>query len=455
MKELVSIDPKTQKKLKVYSQTSEAELEKALSMSHNAFNHWKFVDFEKKKAMFQNLAKQLEKEKQSIAQMAVDEMGKPLNQAISEVEKCKLACEYYIETAESSLSPRTIDTDAGLSMVYFQPLGCILSVMPWNFPYWQVLRCAIPAIMSGNVVLLKHASNVSGCALMIENLFKNAGFPDSIFKTLLISSDRVETLISDFRVKGVSLTGSTEAGRKVAELAGKHLKKLVLELGGSDPYIVLEDADVDLAAEICMKSRLQNNGQSCIAAKRFIVLEKVYDEFKTKIIKFCEDNVNISSSTSLIELGPQARLDLKQGLEEQVNLAVKSGAKVFYQGDFQDQGAFYPVTLIENIEKSNPAYAQEFFGPVALLFKVKSVDEAVGLANDTPFGLGAAVFSQDVKAATELAAHQINAGSCFVNSMVKSNPKLPFGGINDSGYGRELSEYGLFEFINVKTVSIS
>ncbi len=454
MKDFISTNPKTQKQLKAYKQASDAEVSEAISNGDKAFNEWKAVSIEIKKTLFKNLAELLKHEKESLAQMAVDEMGKPLSQAISEVEKCRLACTYYIENAEKNLQPRTIKTEATKSTVYFEPLGCLLSVMPWNFPYWQVLRCAIPSIISGNVMILKHASNVSGCALMIEELFKKAGFPDSVFKTLLISSDRVENLISDFRIKGVSLTGSTEAGRKVAELAGKHLKKLVLELGGSDPYIILEDADLDLAVKNCMNSRLQNNGQSCIAAKRFIVVDKIYDEFKSKIVEFAKNNVNIKSAENYIELGPQARIDLKESLEDQVREAVKQGAKVFYQGDLEDAAAFYPVTMLENIEKSNSAYEQEFFGPVALVFKVKSVDQAVELANDTPFGLGAAIFSSDVESAIEIAAHRISAGSCFVNSMVKSNPKLPFGGINDSGYGRELSEHGLFEFVNVKTVSI-
>ncbi len=455
MKNLNSINSFSLQLIKSYTQTSDHELDVAIKKTEQVFKVWGNKPLSEKLILFKKLSQILLDQKNVLAEVATKEMGKPLNQAVLEVEKCASACDYYIENAAQILKPQTIKTDSSLSYISHEPLGCILGVMPWNFPYWQVLRFAIPTLMSGNTILLKHASNVSGCALLIEDVFKKAGFPDHIFKTLLISSDRVEGLISNPVIKGVSLTGSTEAGRKVAEAAGRYLKKLVLELGGSDPYLILADADLKLAAEISMKSRLQNNGQSCIAAKRFIVLDEVYDSFKNEILLISNKTKFGDPMNSNSNLGPLARKDLKLELHAQVLSAVENGAKIAFQGDINLNDAFYPVTILENVDQSNPAYTQEFFGPVVMLFKVKSVEQAIQVANGTSFGLGSAVFSQNVDYVLKEVVPKLESGNCFVNTMVKSDPRLPFGGIKESGYGRELSTHGMLEFTNIKTVNVS
>jgi succinate-semialdehyde dehydrogenase / glutarate-semialdehyde dehydrogenase len=454
MKNLVSINPYTQAVLKSYPQVSEDELQLAVNQAQNSFLRWKDTGFSKKAELFKNLAEILRSEKSQLGLLATSEMGKPLVQAIAEVEKCATVCDYYIQNTSKFLAPKIIETDGVHAEVHHQALGCILGVMPWNFPFWQVLRFAVPTIMAGNVVILKHASNVSGCALKIEELFLQAGFPKGIFTTLLMSSDRVSGIIADPKIKGVSLTGSTEAGKKVAEVAGRYLKKLVLELGGSDPYLVLEKANIKWAAETCMKSRLQNNGQSCIAAKRFVVHESIYEEFKNEILNIAKSVSMGDPSLKTTQLGPIARFDLKQELDVQVQKCLKEGASLLFQGDSDKSSCFYPVTILENITKNNSGYLEEFFGPVVLLFKVKSTEEAVEIANATPFGLGAAVFTEDLVLAQDIAINKINSGNCFINTMVRSDPKLPFGGINESGYGRELSSHGLLEFVNTKSVGI-
>lgn len=454
MKNLVSTNPFTQQTIKSYPQSTDLEVKKSLDSAEKRFLKWREVPLSEKLLLFKNLSSVIKTEKDILARLATDEMGKPYAQAIAEVEKCALTCEYYAENAEHFLNPKEIKTDADESLICYQPLGCILAVMPWNFPYWQVLRFSIPTMIAGNVVVLKHASNVSGCALKIEELFLKAGFPPNAFKTFLLSSDRIKDLISDSRIRGVSLTGSTEAGKKVAEVAGRYLKKLVLELGGSDPYLVLEDADVGLAAEVCMKSRLQNNGQSCIAAKRFIVHEKVYDSFKEHILKIAKEVKTGDPADRSVNLGPIARFDLKKELASQVEAAINEGAEIFYQGKLQSNDCFYPVTIIENVSNKNSAYKQEFFGPVLMLFKVSSDEEAIEIANGTSYGLGSAIFSKDISKAKNIAMTKLNAGNSFVNAMVKSDPRLPFGGIYESGYGRELSHHGLLEFVNIKSVSI-
>lgn len=454
MKDLVSVNPYTQQNINSYSQTSEESLMSSINKSYEMYLEWRDVDVLSRSEQFRSLAQVLNENKIGLAQMATDEMGKPLLQAISEVEKCAKVCEYYAENAGKILAAKTIKTEAQKAFVTYQPLGTILAIMPWNFPYWQAFRVAVPTIMAGNAVLLKHASNVSGCALKIQEMFEKAGFPEGIFQTLLISSDRVEDVIKNRHIKGVSLTGSTEAGKKVASTAGANLKRQVLELGGSDPYIVLSDADIKEAAKLCMKSRLQNNGQSCIAAKRFIVMGDVYQEFKDEILKITQATVVGDPNDEKTDLGPLARKGLKEELHKQVLSAIHQGAKIVHEGDYKDNDCFYPITILENINSNNSAYHEEFFGPVIQLYNVRSVDEAVKIANDSSFGLGSAIFSKDIEAAVEIATTQIQAGGCFINSMLSSDPRLPFGGINDSGYGRELSEDGIFEFVNIKTVSV-
>ncbi len=454
IKDLISINPFTNQVIATYSQPSDEDLQIYLNKSALSHKRWASLDIDERISFIKKLSLVLKHEKEMLAKLATAEMGKPLAQSTLEVEKCIVMCEYYANSAFEVLKPKTISTENKKSFVLTESLGPILAIMPWNFPYWQVLRFAIPTLLSGNVVILKHASNVSGCSLAIDELFKKAGFPEGVFQSLLISSDRVETLVSSSIVKGVSLTGSTDAGRKVAELAGRHLKKMVLELGGSDPYLILEDADLKHASQICMKSRLQNNGQSCIAAKRFIVLDKVFEDFKSKIITIAEETKSGDPLESSTNLGPLARKDLKIELHEQVKKSVLHGGKISHQGLVNAEDAFYPVTILENIDKDNPAYAQEFFGPVIMLFRVHSIEEAIEVANDTTFGLGSAIFSQNVDLVLKHIVPQLQAGNCFINTMVKSDPRLPFGGIKESGYGRELSANGLLEFTNQKTVSV-
>jgi len=374
-------------------------------------------------------------------------------QGRNEIDKCAWSCDFYAQEAKSYLAPQLIKTEASKSFVSFEPLGIVLAVMPWNFPFWQVFRCAAPTLMAGNAVVLKHASNVCGCALAIEDIFKQAGLPVGLFTTLLISSQKVERLIQHPLVQAITLTGSTGAGQAIASKAGAVIKKTVLELGGSDPYIILEDANLVKAVEACAASRLINGGQSCIAAKRFIVVNSRLKEFEEL---FVEKMRAVRMGSPLDEettLGPLARHDLRDGLHEQVQKSIKKGARLLLGGEIPDgKGAFYPPTVLTNVRKYTPAYDEELFGPVAGIIGVSGEDAAIDAANDTVFGLGAAVFTQDMKRAENIAAFQLQAGSCFVNDFVKSDPRLPFGGVKRSGYGRELSTFGIHEFVNIKTV---
>jgi succinate-semialdehyde dehydrogenase/glutarate-semialdehyde dehydrogenase len=383
------------------------------------------------------------------------EMGKPIAAGRAEIEKCVLACEYYAEHAEKMLQPEIIKTDARKSFVTFNPLGVILAIMPWNYPFWQVFRHAAPGLMAGNGVILKHASNVPGCAAAIEDIFKKAGFPEYLFQNFLISSQRVEDLIEHPTITAVTLTGSTTAGRAVAEKAGKMLKKTLLELGGSDPYLILEDADLDKTVEACVTSRLLNSGQSCIAAKRFVVVEAVRRQFEQMLVDQMQAKRMGDPLDEAVEIGPQARFDLRDDLHQQVIKSITKGAVCLLGGEIpEDPGAFYPATVLGNVGKGMPAYEEEIFGPVAAVIPVKNEKEAVQVANDSSFGLGAAVFTRDTERGEHIAANHLEAGNCFVNAFVKSDPRLPFGGIKESGYGRELSHYGLKEFVNIKTVYI-
>jgi succinate-semialdehyde dehydrogenase/glutarate-semialdehyde dehydrogenase len=364
-------------------------------------------------------------------------------------------CDYYAAEAHGFLKPETIATDASRSLVAFCPLGVVLAVMPWNFPLWQVFRFVAPALMAGNAGLLKHSSNVSGCALAIEEIVKTAGFPPGLFRTLLVSSKAVAGIIEAPEVQAVTLTGSTPAGRSVAATAGRVLKKSVLELGGSDPYLILEDADLELAAESCAASRLINSGQSCIAAKRFIVVDEVRARFEELFVERMRARRLGDPLEDGVDVGPQARTDLRDELHEQVAKSVAAGARALLGGSRPaGPGAFYPPTLLTGVRKGMPAHDEELFGPVAAVIAVKDEAEAVRVANDTVFGLGAAVFTRDAARGERIATHALEAGSCFVNSFVKSDPRLPFGGIKESGYGRELGSYGIREFVNVKTVYV-
>jgi succinate-semialdehyde dehydrogenase/glutarate-semialdehyde dehydrogenase len=383
------------------------------------------------------------------------EMGKPLAQGRAEAEKCAWVCDFFAEQAEAFLAPRSIPTDASKSLVVFQPLGVVLAVMPWNFPFWQVFRFVAPALMAGNAGLLKHASNVSGCALAIEEILHAAGFPKELFRTLLVGSPRVAALIEAPQVKAVTLTGSTPAGRSVAAKAGERLKKTVLELGGSDPYLILEDADLEPAAETCVASRLINGGQSCIAAKRFIVVEPVRKRFEELFVARMRASRMGDPLEEGVDLGPQARRNLRDELHAQVRRSVERGARLVLGGTLPaGKGAYYPPTVLADVGKGMPAYDEELFGPVAALIAARDEADAVRIANDSPFGLGAAVFTRDLARGQRIAAEALEAGSCFVNSFVKSDPRLPFGGIKESGYGRELASFGIQEFVNIKTVYV-
>lgn len=450
-----SINPASGDVLQSYAPVSDAEALAAAEAAHEAFSDWRDVGFEARAALMQRAAAVLEDECERYARLISDEMGKVLTEARSEVEKCAWVCRYYAERAHEFLADEPVETDAAESFVSFQPIGVVLAVMPWNFPFWQVFRFAAPALMAGNVALLKHASNVPGCSLMIEEVFEKAGFPPNVFRSLLISSSQVAALIELPIVRAVTLTGSTNAGKAVAEKAGAFMKKTVLELGGSDAYLILEDADLEAASEICVKSRMINAGQSCIAAKRFIVVEAVHDEFLRRVKERMAALKMGDPLDESVDLGPQARVDLRDELHQQVVASVSAGAKLWLGGEVPEQaGAWYPPTLLADVVPGMPAYDEELFGPVAAVIKVKDEAEAIEVANSTVFGLGAAVFTRDEARGRLIAREKLDAGACFVNSFVASDPRLPFGGVKDSGYGRELSWFGIREFVNIKAVSV-
>ncbi|RQO64930.1 succinate-semialdehyde dehydrogenase [Pedobacter sp. KBW06] len=454
---ILSINPTNGKLIKSYKEDSEKQISGKIEKAHKAWLKWKNTSFSTRADLLKNAASILLARKQELATLMAKEMGKPIPAGIAEIEKCAAVCDYYAANGAEFLKDETIKTEASESYVSYQPLGLVLAVMPWNFPFWQLFRFLAPALMAGNAGLLKHASNVTGCALAIEEVIIEAGFPKDIFRVLVINSKFVKQVIAHPLVKAVTLTGSTEAGKQVAQQAGSYLKKTVLELGGSDPYLVLADADLEQAAEICMQSRLINNGQSCIAAKRFILVKEIEKEFTRIFLEKMQSKVTGDPFDADTDLGPMARIDLRDELHQQVKANIKAGAKCILGGeipDFKGKHAYYTPTVLSGIRKDMPGYEEEIFGPVALMFSAKNEEEAIRIANDSPFGLGAAVFTSNVKRGEEIAAKSLNAGSCFVNSLVKSDPRLPFGGINQSGYGRELSAFGIREFVNIKTVYV-
>lgn len=449
------LNPATEEIIQEYPLLNSNQIKQKINRAHETYGQWRQVPFAQRAQHLQRAAQILRTRQDELALLATREMGKPITEARSEVEKCAWVCEYYAEKAAEFLADERIETDAGKSYVHYAPLGIVLAVMPWNFPYWQVFRFAAPALMAGNVGLLKHASNVPGCAEAIEDIFREAGFPEGAFTNLLMKTDDVAAVIEHPKVRAATLTGSEKAGSAVASQSGQHLKKTVLELGGSDAYLILEDADLEEAAKVCVKSRLLNTGQSCIGAKRFIVLESVYDDFLT-LFKAKMAAAKMGDPTQEdTDLGPMARLDLRDELHEQVEKSIEKGAQCILGGSIPKQkGAYYPPTILTNIRPGMPAYEEELFGPVASVFKVKDEAEAIRIANDSDFGLGAAVFTSDLERGERIAAHELEAGSCFVNGLVKSDPRLPFGGIKISGYGRELSHFGIREFTNIKTIWI-
>jgi succinate-semialdehyde dehydrogenase/glutarate-semialdehyde dehydrogenase len=452
---LTSINPANNKLVKSYDEMTNEESEKIISLADEAFKNWKETSFEKRSELMINAAKVLRDNSEEYSALMTIEMGKPIIQSRAEIGKCASVCEYYAYNAEKILADEIIKTEAIKSFVSYQPLGVILAVMPWNFPFWQVFRFAAPNLMAGNAGLLKHASNVSGCALAIEDVFRKAGFPENLFRTLLVKSKNVKEIIANEKVQAITLTGSVPAGKSVASLAGSLIKKTVLELGGSDPYLILEDADLEMAAMSCVTSRLINGGQSCIAAKRFIIVESVYDEFEKLYLDIMSKKKMGDPFDEINDLGPQASMQLRDELHDQVLKSVKQGAELILGGTNPEiEGAYYPPTILRNVKPGMAAFDEELFGPVAALIKAKDEEHAIELANKSIFGLGAAVFTKDLKRGECIAKEKLNAGCCFVNDFVKSDPRLPFGGIKESGYGRELSPFGIKEFVNIKTVYI-
>ncbi|MBP1986631.1 NAD-dependent succinate-semialdehyde dehydrogenase [Halolamina salifodinae] len=447
------VNPATGAHVETYDEHDEDDVEKALGRSVQAFEDWRTRPVRDREQLLANAADVLRENKQEYAETMTREMGKPISQAIGEIEKCAWVCDHYAEHASAYLEADHHPSPPGSAVkTEHEPLGPVLAVMPWNFPFLQVFRFAAPYLTAGNVGILKHASNVPGCALAIEEVFEEAGYPDNVFQSLLIPSDLVDDLLTDSRVRAATLTGSGPAGRAVAANAGDQVKKTVLELGGSDPFVVLDDADISAAAETGAWARNLNGGQSCIAAKRFIVHTDVYDEFLNSLTDEIDALIVGDPIDEATDVGPQAREDLMETLHEQVSTSVDAGATLVSGGEPLDrEGAFYPPTILTDVTEGCPVDTEETFGPVATVYEVADEEAAIAKANDTQFGLGASIWTQDRDRGERLAS-QIDAGCVYVNQLVKSDPRVPFGGVKDSGYGRELSEAGIKEFVNRKTV---
>ena len=451
---IATINPATGETLKTFEPLSAEQIEEKLERAVATFRSYRRTPLAEREALMQRAAEILETEKDEFGRLMTIEMGKPFRGAVQEVEKCVWVCRYYAENAKQHLADEVVPTNASKSYVCFQPLGPVLAVMPWNFPFWQVFRFAAPALMAGNVGLLKHASNVPQCALAIEDVFRRSGFPEGAFQTLLVGSEAVQRLLEDPRVAAATLTGSEPAGRSVAGIAGKQIKRTVLELGGSDPFIVMPTANIDEAVATGVRARTINNGQSCIAAKRFIVAGSIYDQFERRFVEGMQALRTGDPLADDTDIGPLATEQILQEIEAQVSKSVAAGARVLTGGKrVPGPGNFYQPTVLTHIPETAPAYCEELFGPVALLFRVPNIDEAIALANSTPFGLGASAWTNDGQQRNRL-IEELEAGCVFINGMVASDPRLPFGGIKSSGYGRELGEFGIREFVNIKTVWI-
>jgi succinate-semialdehyde dehydrogenase/glutarate-semialdehyde dehydrogenase len=450
------VNPATGEKLREYPETPARQVRAAVTAADEAFRSWRGTSFADRSRLMREAARVLRSRVEAYAVLMAEEMGKPVRDGRAETEKSATACDYYAENAERFLARERVDTGARASFVCFQPLGVILAVMPWNFPFWQVFRFAAPALMAGNAGLLKHAANVPGCALAIEDVFRSAGFPENLFRTLLVPGRKVPALIRNPLVRAVTLTGSTAAGRAVGRAAGQALKKAVLELGGSDPYLVLEDADLELAVETCAASRLINAGQSCIAAKRFLVVPALRAEFERRLVERMRGVRMGDPLDESTQMGPQARVDLRDELHDQVRRSIEKGARLLLGGELPSgPGAFYPPTVLADVRAGMAAHDEELFGPVAAIIPVRDEEEALAVANASVFGLGAAVFTRDLARGERIAERELDAGACFVNGFVKSDPRLPFGGVKESGHGRELSHYGIREFVNIKAVVVA
>ena len=452
---IASINPSTGETVKEFAPFGDDEIENRLERAGNAFDHHRREPLPKRAQLMIAVASLLEQEKKELARIMTTEMGKLLGAAVEEVEKCVRGCRYYAENAERFLEDEVTLTGAAKSYVHYEPLGTILAIMPWNFPFWQVFRFAVPALMAGNVGLLKHAANVPQCALAIEEIFCRAGFDPGVFQALLIESDRVEKLIVDPRVKAVTLTGSEKAGAAVASTAGREIKKAVLELGGSDAFIVMPSADFKNAISTAVKARTINTGQSCIAAKRLLIADKIYDDFVRQFVERMSALRVGDPFDETTEIGPLATEQIREGVHEQVQKSVAAGAKLLTGGNrIHGPGFFYEPTVLVNVPKNSPAYREEIFGPVASIFRVRDPAEAIEIANDTPFGLGASAWTNE-PAEQALFASELESGMVFINAMVASDPRVPFGGVKRSGFGRELGVAGIREFVNAKTIWVA
>jgi succinate-semialdehyde dehydrogenase/glutarate-semialdehyde dehydrogenase len=451
---IASINPATGEVLKTFEALTDAQVEEKVGRAAETFATYRKIPFAERARWMTKAAEILEAEKDALGRVMTLEMGKPLRAAVAEAAKCATACRYYVENAERFLADEVVETSAKRSFIRYLPIGPVLAVMPWNFPFWQVFRFAAPALMAGNVGLLKHASNVPQCALKIEEIFQRAGFPEGAFQTLLIGSQKVDDLLNDPRIVAATLTGSEQAGIQVGMGAAKRIKKVVLELGGSDPFIVMPSADLDAAVATAVEARVINNGQSCIAAKRFIVAEPIAEMFEKKFVSRMESLVIGDPLDDKTQLGPLASADAVKSLDADVRRTVEAGARLVTGGHpLQRAGSYYAPTVLTNIPKDSPAYREEFFGPVASIFRAKNIDDAIRLANDTRFGLGASAWTQD-EHERERFINELDAGMVFINKMVASDPRVPFGGVKQSGYGRELGVHGIREFTNIKTVWI-
>jgi succinate-semialdehyde dehydrogenase/glutarate-semialdehyde dehydrogenase len=449
---LRSVNPATEEEIERFDVTDDGSIDRLLEASSAAAARWRAAPLQERTRLLRGAAATLRRDVEEHAAVITREMGKTLAEARAEVEKCAFVCEYFAEHAERFLADEPAPSDSPASFIAYEPLGTVLACMPWNFPYWQVFRCAAPAVAAGNCIVLKHASNVSGCALRIEDVFREAGFPDSVFRTVLLPARDVARLIADPRIAAVSLTGSTGAGRSVAAAAGEHIKKCVLELGGSDAFVVLEDADLERAAETAARSRFQNAGQSCISAKRFIVVDSVAREFEERFVAHARRIRTGDPSSAGTDMGPLARGDLRENLERQLRESLSAGAVLLCGGVRPERtGYFLEPTIITDCDESMPAVREETFGPLAAVLHVRDEDEAVAVANASEFGLGGNVWTADVERGVTV-AHRMQSGGVFINGMTHSDPRIPFGGVKDSGYGRELHRVGIREFVNIKTV---
>ena len=452
---LKSINPSTGQEIETYKEFSNDEIQKILEDIHLTQMNWKQTGLEFRLDCLNEMVGVLEDGKREFSLLMAHEMGKPISQAQGEIEKCIWLCEYYRDNSSQFLSDKKIKNNTHNCVVTIQPLGLILGIMPWNFPFWQVFRFAIPTLIAGNGAILKHASNVQGCGFAIENCFKKAGFPDNLFRNISLSGTNTESVIKNPRISAVTITGSTPAGRSVAKTAGENLKKTVLELGGSDPYLILEDANITKAVDACINGRILNTGQSCISAKRIIVTKSVYPSFLKKIEQKLSEKI-MGDPLDEVDIGPMVSLNARNEVHNQVLSSIETGAVLILGGSIPEiKGAFYPITLLADVKPGMVAFDEEIFGPVFSLIMAEDEDHAINLANNTPFGLGAAIFTENIEKGQDIAKNQIEAGVCFVNDFVKSDPRLPFGGVKESGYGRELSIHGMMEFVNVKTIAIA